>query len=423
MKKTFFLTALLIATFFRPIFACTIFIANDGKNVWVGNNEDDAPNKSYKIWIKPAKRSNENGYLIWAANLPGVVKLMSSKFPEGGINEHGLFIDAAALPEKMPIKKDATKKDWKGYVISAVLKNCRTVTEATQWLAQYNLVDQEKAQLFIADASGDYAIVHANYTIKKETRNFVLTNYSLQNEEKKTCWRRDIVSQLLATKTSFGLPEISSILDKSAQKDFFNQTNYSIAADLKNGMIYLYQQNDFASAKHLSVKEALGKGKNELEMTAFRNENNQKLTTAIHYINEGNNQAAIPILEQLPQNNDTKNYLAYVQNDQIAFKNRLKNNPNNYFATLFGAQQQGKVTFSLDYFEAAKKVYLVGDFTNWKEKAIPLEFKNGSWQATVTIPKGEHHYKFIVDEMWTTDPKNPFILREGKNVNSKLVVY
>ncbi|WP_447637423.1 hypothetical protein [Flavobacterium microcysteis] len=30
--------------------ACTIFMANDGRNVWIGNNEDEDPALLYRLW-------------------------------------------------------------------------------------------------------------------------------------------------------------------------------------------------------------------------------------------------------------------------------------------------------------------------------------------------------------------------------------
>jgi 1,4-alpha-glucan branching enzyme len=63
----------------------------------------------------------------------------------------------------------------------------------------------------------------------------------------------------------------------------------------------------------------------------------------------------------------------------------------------------------------ANSVLLVGDFTNWQEKPIPLQRRNdGDWTAAVNLPPGQHHYRFIVDGEWHDDPEctvrvpNPF---------------
>jgi hypothetical protein len=53
----------------------------------------------------------------------------------------------------------------------------------------------------------------------------------------------------------------------------------------------------------------------------------------------------------------------------------------------------------------ASSVLLVGDFTNWQEKAISMRKGKGDvWTAAVDLPPGEHHYRFLVDGEWRDDP-------------------
>ncbi len=54
----------------------------------------------------------------------------------------------------------------------------------------------------------------------------------------------------------------------------------------------------------------------------------------------------------------------------------------------------------------AMSVMLVGDFTHWQQKSIPMQrAKDGVWMATVELPPGTHHYRFIVDNEWRDDPE------------------
>jgi 1,4-alpha-glucan branching enzyme len=64
---------------------------------------------------------------------------------------------------------------------------------------------------------------------------------------------------------------------------------------------------------------------------------------------------------------------------------------------------------------AASQVMLVGDFTDWQRHPIGLrKCEDGSWQAEVQLPPGDHHYRFLVDGQWQDDPRctqrvpNPF---------------
>jgi 1,4-alpha-glucan branching enzyme len=61
-------------------------------------------------------------------------------------------------------------------------------------------------------------------------------------------------------------------------------------------------------------------------------------------------------------------------------------------------------TFSITEPDATS-VLLVGDFTHWQEKPIPMKQESGGvWRATVELSPGTHHYRFIVDGEWCDDP-------------------
>jgi 1,4-alpha-glucan branching enzyme len=54
----------------------------------------------------------------------------------------------------------------------------------------------------------------------------------------------------------------------------------------------------------------------------------------------------------------------------------------------------------------ALRVLLAGDFTQWQTKAIPMKKDaEGMWKTTVTLPRGSHRYRFLVDGQWRDDPE------------------
>ena len=54
----------------------------------------------------------------------------------------------------------------------------------------------------------------------------------------------------------------------------------------------------------------------------------------------------------------------------------------------------------------AMSVLLVGDFTHWQKRGIPMhKSKDGIWVATVELPPGKHTYRFLVDGDWRDDPE------------------
>ena len=63
----------------------------------------------------------------------------------------------------------------------------------------------------------------------------------------------------------------------------------------------------------------------------------------------------------------------------------------------------------------AREVTIVGSFNDWKPDRTRLSGpdENGMWHTSVKLPKGTHHYKFLVDEAWVIDPENPKIVEDG----------
>ncbi len=58
-------------------------------------------------------------------------------------------------------------------------------------------------------------------------------------------------------------------------------------------------------------------------------------------------------------------------------------------------------------FPGARSVAVVGSFNDWRAEATPLtdDDHDGTWNATVILPAGQHEYMFVVDgERWVADP-------------------
>lgn len=58
--------------------------------------------------------------------------------------------------------------------------------------------------------------------------------------------------------------------------------------------------------------------------------------------------------------------------------------------------------------QAAKEVYVVGDFNNWAiEQSFILNTKEkGRWEKKLDLKPGKYRYKFVVDGQWIQDPQN-----------------
>ncbi len=460
-----FLVNLFLATIY-PVTACTIFMANDGQNVWIGNNEDYLQNTTYRMWFYPAKKA-DYGYAIWT-DLLFVIKRNNYKNPQGGLNEHGLFLDFTAIDE-IPIVKDASKKDRTQPVATDILKKCKTVDEALAYLNQFNLIELKLAQLFIGDATGNYATVTGGYVVKKTENSFALTNYCINNGQKKACHRRDVATHYLNDKTTFQLSDITHILEKSAQK-FPNKytTNLSTAVNLKTRTLNLYYKQDFTTVATISLAEELKKGKHHKDIEKFFPENiapilektyinkgisatieqykslrqtsieqynfknDDALNLAISWIDKGQASNALQLLHCLNEFDPSKTVLQTwigiankkinnVEESNKYFSKVLSQNPNDYLATLWGKQEGGKVTFKLTEFEAAERVWLVGEFTNGLKNPIKMRKEKDYWTCAAILPKGEVTYRFVVNNSYYVDGKN--VLHVGKDENTLSKVY
>ena len=65
--------------------------------------------------------------------------------------------------------------------------------------------------------------------------------------------------------------------------------------------------------------------------------------------------------------------------------------------------------------KGARKVAIAGDFNGWNAEGTVLENADGqgTFVATVPLPRGAHEYMFLVDGKWMTDPAAPETRPDG----------
>lgn len=81
------------------------------------------------------------------------------------------------------------------------------------------------------------------------------------------------------------------------------------------------------------------------------------------------------------------------------------------------------VEFKLCDFKNAKTVVLAGDFNNWSEDNFKMTKTDNCWIYKTKLSGGKHHYKFIVDGEWKTDPTNSVVEYDGEgNINSVCMI-
>lgn len=77
---------------------------------------------------------------------------------------------------------------------------------------------------------------------------------------------------------------------------------------------------------------------------------------------------------------------------------------------------------------AARRASLAGSFNGWSPTALPMTRRaDGAWEARVSLPPGEHLYKFVLEgergPAWFDDPRNPDRVDDGQGgFNSRILL-
>ncbi len=80
---------------------------------------------------------------------------------------------------------------------------------------------------------------------------------------------------------------------------------------------------------------------------------------------------------------------------------------NNIVTYVLGRDYIRDVLFSLEGYDQAKKVAVIGRFNGWNPDRNILERKGNHWQSQILFPPGKYAYRFVVDGKEICDPDNP----------------
>lgn len=147
-----------------PASACSAFAGSGPSGVFVGSNKD-TNDPMFRLWFVPANEGKYGRFLFASSGIAG-----------GGMNEHGLVVDQLTLPE-LESPGDGAKPIYSGSWPIHALETCRTVEEALAQFATYSFPGTWQAKIFLADASGDAAIIEGNAILRKSGRFLVTTNF------------------------------------------------------------------------------------------------------------------------------------------------------------------------------------------------------------------------------------------------------
>ena len=234
--------------------SCTIIYASDGESSFGGNNEDgDYFNTN--MWFIPATES-KNGRVYFGFDV--------KKFPQGGMNDKGLFFDAAVtMPVIVP--KDTTKPVCEGQLILKAMETCSTVDEVIELFNYYDFSGRMGGHYLVGDKYGNSIIIEPTTIIRKTDKYQIATNFlqSVTKPESAKDYRYDIASKVLEQTNNISLDLMKDVLEAAhyeSRSGDMTSTLYSYICDLRNVELYVYNFHNFNRAVKLNLQDELKKG-------------------------------------------------------------------------------------------------------------------------------------------------------------------
>lgn len=246
----------LTLTLSRPALACTAFCASGAGQVLVGNNEDYI-NPRTKIWFVPSARGSYGRVYVGFDDL----------WPQGGMNERGLWFDGFSAP---PVRVPTELPTFQGNLIDTVMAECETVEEVVRVFGRYNRGFLREAILMFADASGDAVSIEGDAIVRKSHRYFVQTNFHQSRPPTGGRDGRFATASLMLEQAGehISVDLFRRILAATHQRGGA-PTLYSNVYDLRARTMHLYYFHDFERAVTFDLDDELKKGARVLDIPSL----------------------------------------------------------------------------------------------------------------------------------------------------------
>jgi len=249
---------------FFPGQRCTIFYASDGQTTLAGSNEDSNFLTTNILFLPAAE--GKFGRVYFGSDV--------ARFPQGGMNEQGLFFDAATLDEVTVVPRDPSKPAIKGQLILKAMEECTTVEDVRRIFTSYDFSGPMNGHYLVGDKDGNSMIIEGQTFTRKKGRYQIITNFSQSKiaPERITDYRYRIASQLLEQAATISVDLFRRVLSATHFEQSHGEmstTLYSYICDLKKGDIYLYNFHNFEEAAKINLEEELKKGKGMRSILSF----------------------------------------------------------------------------------------------------------------------------------------------------------
>ncbi len=253
MLRTWIIRILLISSLLygAKLYSCTIFYIAKGDIILAGSNED-WKDPFPKVFFYPAD-GGKHGWIKFG---------WGSGFPQGGMNDHGLFWDASSVAYLGMPYSEENKELYPGPLMQKIIEECKNLEEALVIFSAQYCQDQYNAQYLVGDSSGHSIIVEGDSIISKENDYQLMTNFYHSNPDLAgyPCWRYEAASEILSDMNEPTPYLMGSVLSATHQEGKY-PTQYSVIYDLKQCLVYLFYYHNYEEYLLIDLQEELSKGK------------------------------------------------------------------------------------------------------------------------------------------------------------------
>ncbi len=236
--------------------SCTAIMGVSGDSVFAAYNKDHN-DPIARIWFLPASESKYGRFVAGTSGLAS-----------GGMNEHGLVVDQLAMPG-VDVPRDPAKPLYSGSWPVHVLETCRTVEEALASFSAYSFPGTWQTKVFLADATGDAAIIEGDMILRKLGHFLVTTNFlqSTTPTEGIGCSRFRTATRMLEDAAEYDAVLFRDIADTVHQEySGGGGTVYSLVYDLRARKITCYLYYDFRHSVTFDLTAELAKGEHTADL-------------------------------------------------------------------------------------------------------------------------------------------------------------
>ena len=258
--------------------------------MWAGNNEDFFWFE-FSTYLRVVPKTDSTLAFIY-------FDYPFNNFPQGGVNEAGLFYDANAVKASEPKNAKAkvhTSETGRDLLLQ-MLGKCKSVHDAINLFDEYDMLIQG-AQVHLADRDGNKGIITTDSSWISYEDFQVSTNYDLsqKDDDYKKCWRYPIAySMLKNSEPDFKL--MGQICDSTSQRRGAH-TIYSNVHNLTTGEMWVYYGSDYENPYKTSFEELASLGDTTILFRDLFHE--QTLVKAYNISRKDGFQSAINFLDTL----------------------------------------------------------------------------------------------------------------------------